>query len=63
MNVYNWNFGEALRCYNTGSVPNPQDLSQVVSGSTPSYVSDMANRVMGVTGTFDEASCGFAAAA
>ncbi|MCJ1370000.1 hypothetical protein MMC20_001212 [Loxospora ochrophaea] len=45
----NGNVGQALRGYNTGSVPNPNDLSQVTQGSTPSYVSSVGNRLLGVT--------------
>ncbi|KAL8948807.1 MAG: hypothetical protein Q9222_005036 [Ikaeria aurantiellina] len=38
--------GRALRGYNTGSVTDPNDLTNVVGG-TASYVSDVANRLVG----------------
>ncbi|KAL8670173.1 MAG: hypothetical protein Q9168_005270 [Polycauliona sp. 1 TL-2023] len=40
------NVGRALRGYNTGSVPDPNDLTQS-GGATASYVSDVANRLTG----------------
>ena len=59
----NGKVGEALRCYNTGSVPNAADLSQASPSSTPSYVSSVANRLMGVTVIPDKSvllsQCGF----
>ncbi|KAI5299185.1 hypothetical protein KEM55_002474 [Ascosphaera atra] len=45
MEQNNNNVGQALRCYNSGSVPDKQDLSKGVGRS--SYVSDVGNRVRG----------------
>ncbi|PGH18437.1 hypothetical protein AJ79_00506 [Helicocarpus griseus UAMH5409] len=39
-------YGAMLRCYNSGHVFNPNDLIQAGPG-TPSYVSDIANRLRG----------------
>lgn len=45
------NVGLAVRAYNTGSVPNAEDLTDVqVNGEnvgTPAYVSNIANRLVG----------------
>ena len=40
--------GPALRGYNTGSVPDPAKLQIATSLSTESYVSDVANRLLGL---------------
>ncbi|KAI5284119.1 hypothetical protein KEM54_001580 [Ascosphaera aggregata] len=45
MSQYNNNVGAALRCYNSGSVPDPNDLSK--GSGLASYVSDVGNRVVG----------------
>ena len=37
----------ALRGYNTGRVPNPNDLTDDKGVGTSSYVSDVANRLVG----------------
>ena len=50
---------QALRCYNTGSVPDPSDLSVVSNESTPDYVSNVGNLLIGQTPP-SEASRGFA---
>lgn len=50
---------KALRCYNTGSVPDPSDLSVVSNESTPDYVSNIGNLLIGQT-PLSTASCGFA---
>lgn len=50
---------KALRCYNTGSVPDPSDLSVVSNESTPDYVSNIGNLLIGQTPP-SAASCGFA---
>lgn len=39
--------GRALRGYNTGTVDDPNDLTDIPSGGTKSYVSDIANRLVG----------------
>ncbi|KAI4251178.1 MAG: hypothetical protein LQ352_005015 [Teloschistes flavicans] len=41
------NVGRALRGYNTGKVDDPNDLTNIPSGGTKSYVSDVANRLVG----------------
>ncbi|KAL8692073.1 MAG: hypothetical protein Q9218_002832 [Villophora microphyllina] len=41
------NVGRALRGYNTGTVDDPNDLTNIPSGGTLSYVSDVANRLVG----------------
>ncbi|KAL8735319.1 MAG: hypothetical protein Q9166_000864 [cf. Caloplaca sp. 2 TL-2023] len=46
MGAQGGNVGRSLRGYNTGSVPNPNDLTQA-GVATPSYVSDVANRLTG----------------
>ncbi|CAL8582990.1 hypothetical protein XPA_008628 [Xanthoria parietina] len=51
------NVGRALRGYNTGSVPDPNDLTQA-GGATASYVSDVANRLTGaLLGAKHQATC------
>ncbi|KAK2809118.1 hypothetical protein FQN50_004172 [Emmonsiellopsis sp. PD_5] len=40
-------YGAALRCYNSGSIRDPSNLAAASYG-TPSYVSDVANRLKGV---------------
>ncbi|KAI4283125.1 MAG: hypothetical protein L6R38_002389 [Xanthoria sp. 2 TBL-2021] len=51
------NVGRALRGYNTGSVPDPNDLTQS-RGATASYVSDVANRLTGaLVGAKHQATC------
>ncbi|KAL9613276.1 MAG: hypothetical protein Q9167_002185 [Letrouitia subvulpina] len=40
--------GPALRSYNTGSVPDPSNLSVASQYSTESYVSDVGNRLNGI---------------
>lgn len=54
--------GTSLRWYNTGSVPDPSDLSVASDISTSSYVSDVANRLMGLSpdAVYPDPSCGFA---
>lgn len=52
----------SLRWYNSGQVLNPADLSVATSISTSSYVSDVANRLLGLTpeGVSSSVStCGF----
>ena len=45
------NVGLAVRAYNTGSVPDSNDLTDVSVGGktvgTPAYASDIANRLVG----------------
>ncbi|KAL8782639.1 MAG: hypothetical protein Q9213_005226 [Squamulea squamosa] len=49
--------GRSLRGYNTGSVPDPNDLTQA-GGATTSYVSDVANRLTGaLLGIKHQATC------
>ncbi|KAI9843824.1 MAG: hypothetical protein M1837_006084 [Sclerophora amabilis] len=43
---YGNSYPKALRCYNSGSVTDPSNLSSVSAG-TPSYVSDIGNRLQG----------------
>lgn len=49
---YGGQVGEVVRCFNSGSVVDPQDLSK--GPGTPSYVSDVSNRLMG----FQPPTCG-----
>ena len=53
--------GTSLRWYNTGSLPNPADLSVATWFSTESYVSDVANRLLGLApdATYPNPVCGF----
>ncbi|KAL8798886.1 MAG: hypothetical protein Q9182_006316 [Xanthomendoza sp. 2 TL-2023] len=49
--------GRALRGYNTGSVPDPNDLTNA-GAATKSYVSDIANRLTGaLVGAQHQATC------
>lgn len=48
-------YAKALRCYNSGSVVDLNDLSKIVLG-TASYVSDVGNRLLGAR---PATSCGF----
>ena len=41
--------GAALRSYNTGSLPDSSDYSKASPTSTESYVSDLGNRLAGVS--------------
>ena len=41
--------GQALRGYNTGRVPDPSNLLQTEGVGTVTYVSDVANRLVGGT--------------
>lgn len=52
----------SLRWYNTGSLPNPADVSVATWFSTESYVSDVANRLLGLApeATYPGPACGFA---
>ncbi|KAK2782577.1 hypothetical protein FQN53_009710 [Emmonsiellopsis sp. PD_33] len=50
-------YGPALRCYNSGSIKDPSNLAATNYG-TPSYVSDVANRLRGVA---PPESCAFGA--
>ncbi|KKZ62128.1 hypothetical protein EMCG_03372 [[Emmonsia] crescens] len=54
-NMYGQQYGPMLRCYNSGSILDPLNLDLVKFG-TPSYVSDVANRLRGVEPRKD---CGF----
>lgn len=46
----------AVRSYNTGSVPNREDLTDATG--TPSYVSDIGNRLIGgLLGAAHQATC------
>ncbi|KAL8653025.1 MAG: hypothetical protein Q9210_002343 [Variospora velana] len=45
MRVQRDNIGRAVRGYNSGSVPNPSDLTNATA--TRSYASDIANRLVG----------------
>lgn len=53
--------GASLRWYNTGSLPNPADLSVATWFSTESYVSDVANRLLGLApeAPYPDPVCGF----
>lgn len=53
--------GASLRWYNTGSLPNPADLSVATWFSTESYVSDVANRLLGLApeAQYPDPACGF----
>lgn len=53
--------GTSLRWYNTGSLPNPDDLSVATWFSTESYVSDVANRLLGFApeAAYPDPVCGF----
>ncbi|KKZ60732.1 hypothetical protein EMCG_04599 [[Emmonsia] crescens] len=53
--MHHWQYGPMLRCYNSGSVIDPLNLDNVKFG-TPSYVSDIANRLRGFEPRRD---CGF----
>ena len=58
-NMYK-NFGQSLRWYNSGQLPNPSDYGVATSKSTPSYVCDVANRLMGLSPMgFPVGQCGF----
>ncbi|KLJ13288.1 hypothetical protein EMPG_11767 [Blastomyces silverae] len=46
-----------LRCYNSGGVPDPLNW-EIVKFGTPSYVSDVGNRLRGLEPRRD---CGFGA--
>ncbi|KAL8808688.1 MAG: hypothetical protein Q9223_004086 [Gallowayella weberi] len=49
--------GRALRGYNTGNVPDPNDLTNA-GAATKSYVSDVANRLTGaLVGAQHQATC------
>ncbi|KAL8923630.1 MAG: hypothetical protein Q9172_003054 [Xanthocarpia lactea] len=49
--------GRSLRGYNTGSVPDPNDLTKA-GAATASYVSDVANRLTGaLVGAKHQATC------
>lgn len=56
-----FDLGTSLRWYNTGSVPNPADLSVATPISTESYVSDVANRLQGLTpdAAYPDPACHF----
>lgn len=56
-----YDVGSSLRWYNTGSLPDPSDLSVASAISTSSYVSDVANRLMGLSpdAIYPSPSCGF----
>ena len=41
--------GAALRVYNTGHLPDPNNLQTATKCSTSSYVSDVANRLLGLS--------------
>ena len=41
--------GAALRVYNTGHLPDPNNLQTATTCSTSSYVSDVANRLLGLS--------------
>ena len=43
-----YGYGPSLRWYNTGHLPDAADLSVASPISTSSYVSDVANRLMGI---------------
>ncbi|KAL8740184.1 MAG: hypothetical protein Q9190_007085 [Brigantiaea leucoxantha] len=57
--------GPAVRSYNSGSVPDASDLSVATPYSTESYVSDIGNRLTGISPTqfpskqWLQDSCGF----
>ena len=53
--------GTSLRWYNTGSLPNPADLSVATWFSTESYVSDVGNRLLGLApeASYPDPVCGF----
>lgn len=56
-----FDIGTSLRWYNTGSLPNPDDLSVATWFSTESYVSDVANRLQGLApeATYPDPACQF----
>lgn len=57
MGAQGGNVGRALRGYNTGRVPDPNDLTQA-GAATKSYVSDVANRLTGaLLGAKHQATC------
>ena len=50
--------GRSLRGYNTGTIDDPSDLTNIPSGGTASYVSDVANRLVGgLSGAAHQATC------
>ena len=49
LNNQHGDVGQALRGYNTGRVPDPNDLLQTGGIGTDTYVSDVANRLVGST--------------
>ena len=59
-----YDLATALRAYNSGQVPNWNDLSIATDRSTASYVSDMGNRLRGLAPEnfplTRSATCGFA---
>ena len=59
--LHRYDVGTALRWYNSGQVRDPTDLSVATEWSTSSYVSDVANRLKGLSpdATFPDPSCGF----
>lgn len=44
-----YSVGAALRVYNTGHLPDPDNLQTATGCSTSSYVSDVANRLLGLS--------------
>lgn len=56
-----YDVGAALRWYNSGQLPNVADYSEATAISTPSYVSNIANRLMGLPpdAVFPDPSCNF----
>jgi hypothetical protein len=55
---YGESYAMALRCYNSGRVIDPNDLTQGVG--TPSYVSDVGNILLGSLPTsFANINCGY----
>lgn len=56
--MYGREYGPMARCYNSGSITDPLNLERIQFG-TPSYVSDIANRLRGLEPRKD---CGFGVA-
>jgi hypothetical protein len=55
---YGQNYAEALRCYNSGSVVDPDDLTK--GAGTASYVSDLGNILRGSQPIWaTHTNCGF----
>lgn len=66
LKIKGYDLATALRAYNSGNIPDWNDLSKATEISTASYVSDIGNRLRGLAPeSFPinrSAECGFAPA-